>query len=120
MSEPNGKILVKAPGILAAGATILLSLPAAIYAFMVWLPRSAGDWAASRPFGLALSNFAGLCGFIVVLGGRPLCLLAIIIDLVLIFLRGPSLRVKLIASFFVVLAIVGTVLIESQLQHSRH
>jgi len=119
MSEPNGKAVVKVPVTLAA-ATILMSLPAAIYSSMFWLPKSAGDWAASRPFGVGLGNFVGFCGFIVAIGGRPLCLLAALMDLALIFWRGPSLRLKLIASFFVVLAIVGTVLMESQLQHAHH
>ena len=117
--EPGAKTFPKTPGILAAAAIVLFSLPAAIYSSAFWLPRSAGDWAASRPIGLALGNYIGLCGLIVAIAGRPLCLLAVIIDVVLVFLRGPSLRLKLIASFFVILAVAGTVLMESQLPHAR-
>jgi len=67
----------------------------------------------------AFQNFLAICWFIVAFHGRPLCAVAILLDIVLVLWRGQSVWLKVIASIVVVLALLGTALIEAQVKHGR-
>lgn len=106
---------------LVASWVLLISLPAAIYQSATWiwqmLPEGLLHRATPMP---TLGNFIGLCFLLVAIAGRPMCAVTIILDLVLLFSRGAPIWLKLLASVFVVLAILGTLLVEAQARHVRN
>lgn len=109
------------PGIALCVVVMLICLPATPYGALWTLARIVpASFARSFPHVPALKNFFGLCWFVVVLAGRPLCVVALVLDAGLVLWRKAPVWPKLVASMFVVCAVLGTLLVESQARAVRH
>jgi len=121
MSDGKSGRANSALGIVLSVLVILTCAPATLYAALWGLSKIVSPQIArGLPPMLPLQNFFALCWFIVALAGRPLCAIALILDVVLILWRGSSVQQKLLASVFLVFAVLGTLLVESQAGRVRH
>jgi hypothetical protein len=120
MTNANSARANSAPGIVLLTFVILTCAPATLYGALWSLSKIISPQTArALPSMLSLQNFFSLCWFIVVLAGRPLCAIALILDIVLVLWRGQSLLHKIIATFFLFFAVLGTLLVESQAKAVR-
>ncbi len=96
-------------------------MPATLYALFWFVPKLfPAAMLRSLPPMTPVANFFALFWFVVVLFGRPLCVIALVLELILVCQRRTSVERKLLGLSFLVFAVLGTVLIESQAQHARH
>ncbi|MFZ0883056.1 MAG: hypothetical protein WAN14_06625 [Candidatus Acidiferrales bacterium] len=120
MSNANSRRANSTLGIVLLTFVILACAPATLYGALWSFSKIVPPQTArSLPPMITLQNFFAMCWFIVVLAGRPLCAIALILDAVLVLWRGPSILQKLLASLFLVFAVLGTILIESQVRAIR-
>jgi len=121
MTTDRSKGSMSAVAALVAMAVFLLSSPAALYQSFTWIGEMLPHWLVHRgtPIPPALANVIALCFFLVALIGRPMCAIAIVLDLVLLFLRGAPVWLRVLASAFVVFAVFGTLLVEIQARYVR-
>jgi hypothetical protein len=114
----------KRAGMFLFAAVILLSLPATFYGLLSVTPETTlgalDRWLRGLPNIPIISDLIALAWFIVLLGGRFLCLFAFVLNIFLILRRETSLWMKLVASTFLVFALLGILLVESQARHVRH
>jgi hypothetical protein len=114
----RGKTEVKglAAGVVLSTGVVVSSLPASIYVafygFSGVVPRVLVNRFPSMA--LSVGDFIGWCWLLVILAGRPLAAIALVLDLFLVFWRGAPLPLKFLASAFLIVAVCGTLLIESQ------
>jgi hypothetical protein len=120
MTEPFSSSIKRGVGAVLWVGVVLTCFPAALYE-VSW--NVAKVLSAPRPPAFpnlpAFQNFLAICWFIVGFHGRPLCAVAIVLDIVLVLWRGLSVWLKMIASILIVLALLGTALIEAQVKHGR-
>jgi hypothetical protein len=121
MSGPSQTKLDTTFGRALTIVVILSCLPAALYAAFWYLAKlTSGSHDPAYPKLPALQDFLGICWFIVVLAGRPLFAVAAVVDVTLLFSRRSSVRQKLAGTALLLLALLGTLLVESQARAVRH
>jgi hypothetical protein len=107
-------------GIPLTVVVVLASLPASVY-LIFWNVAKVLSTPSDPAFPHlpALQNFLAICWFTVVLAGRPLCAVALLLDVVLVFWRRQSVWLRVVGSIFAILALLGTALVEFQARHGR-
>jgi hypothetical protein len=121
LSAESSQRAEDSPSVALCIVTTLFCLPATLYG-IVWVVSRIvpASFARAFPHVPVLANFFAICWFIVVLAGRPLCAVALVLEFALIFRRKAPAWPKLVASAFLVFAVLGTLLVESQAAAVRH
>lgn len=121
MSRERVEGPINALAVLVALAVFVLCLPATLYRGAMWVLEMVPQALVRKMPPMSwFVVFIWDCFFIVAFIGRPICAIALVLDVVLLFLRGIPIWLKLLASAFVVLAVLGTLLVESQAAAGRH
>ena len=97
---------------------VLICLPSTIYGSTHWILEMISPPNGPGPMPL-LGKVFFYCFFLVVIAGRPMCLVAIILGLVVLVMRNTPIWLKVIASAFIVMAVASTRLVEAQAAHVR-
>jgi hypothetical protein len=121
LSKAPSQTANSGPSVALSFVVFVICLPATLYG-AVWTCAQIVPAPVARAFPdvPALRNFFAICWFIVVLAGRPLCVVALVLDAGLVLWRKAPAWPKLLGSAFVVFAVLGTLLVESQARAVRH